>query len=241
MLRSVQDMLGYRIHAVDEDIGSVENFYFDDEAWVIRYLIVDTGNWLPGRRVLISPEAIVKVGELDRGVFLSVTKERVEGAPSIREDLPVSRQEEARLAHYYGWTAYWAPGMPPAGAVPPPPEGVLAEEREADRHLRSVREVSGYHVKATDGEIGHTEDFIAETESWIIRYLAIDTRNWLPGKKVLIAPDWFGDIDWAGRSVNAVLSREQIRNAPEYNPNEPVNRRYEAMLYDYYGRPVYWE
>ncbi|MBK9166200.1 MAG: PRC-barrel domain-containing protein [Bryobacterales bacterium] len=116
-------------------------------------------------------------------------------------------------------------------------EGV---ETHGDPHLRSVREVSGYRIRAADGEIGRVADFIVDTDGWAIRYLVVDTRNWLPGRKVLVAPRWVQSIDWGDRLVHVRLHREDIKNSPEFDPNEPVNREYEARLYDYYGRPRYW-
>lgn len=111
---------------------------------------------------------------------------------------------------------------------------------EADPHLRSTREVIGYHIQANDGGIGHVDDFIAGGEDWVIRYMIVDTRNWLPGRKVLVAPTWVKRVDWAKRDVYVDLSRETIENSPEFDPSAPVNREYELRLYDYYGRPRYW-
>jgi hypothetical protein len=114
------------------------------------------------------------------------------------------------------------------------------DEQESDPHLRSTREVIGYHIQARDGEIGHVEDLIVEDEIWFIRYLVIDTRNWLPGRKVLVAPAWAEQVNWVERRVYLDLSRETVKNSPEFDPSMPVNREYEVRLYDYYGRPKYW-
>ena len=113
-------------------------------------------------------------------------------------------------------------------------------EQESDPHLRSVKEITGYNIQAIDGSIGHVDEFIADERDWTIRYIVVDTRNWLPGRKVLIAPWMINDLTWAGQNVHVELSCEQIENSPPYDPQAPVNREYEEVFYDYYGRPVYW-
>jgi sporulation protein YlmC with PRC-barrel domain len=236
MLRSIKSLYGYTIQARDGDIGKVQEFYFDDQAWTIRYLVVDTGGWLLGRRVLLSTVAAGQP-EWEKRAFPAVlTKEQVEHSPSISADKPVSRQMEEDLHTYYGWTPYWSgAGIAMAEAA------AEREKREAgDPHLRSTQKVTGYHIQATDGEIGHVEDFVVDDETWVIRYMVVNTRNWLPGKSVLVAPTWVDRISWAGGLVYLDLDRETIKNSPEFDPSAPVNRAYELRLYDYYGRPKYW-
>src|SRR5262247_2160585 len=112
MLRSLEELHGYTIHATDGDIGTVYAFFFDDKTWAIRYLVVDTGNWLPDRQVLISPIAL---GQPDwEGQFFSVklTTEQVRNSPDIDTDKPVSRQQETLLHTYYDWPTYWSGGIP---------------------------------------------------------------------------------------------------------------------------------
>jgi len=249
MLRSLKEIEGYRLDATDGELGRVKDFYFDDHAWVIRYLVADTGDWLPKRKVLISPEAAGEPDCSGRIVPVSLTTRQVERSPSIDADKPVSRQHEEQLAAYYNWPMYWSPvGIPAAGMMPPgvvlrkPTEGKPAGGEEGgDPDLRSVREVIGYNIHAADGEIGHVNDFIADTEGWAIRYLVVDTRNWLPGKKVLLAPSWIERVSWSQRQVQVVPTREAVKGCPEFDPSTPINRQYEERLYDYYGVPRYWE
>jgi hypothetical protein len=157
---------------------------------------------------------------------------------------------EMDLHTYYGWTPYWRGGLPTFGLGAAAAAETIAgelqqkdeeDEQESDPHLRSTREVIGYHIQARDGEIGHVEDLIVEDETWFIRYLVIDTRNWLPGRKVLVAPAWAEQISWIHRKVYLDLGRESIKNSPEFDPSIPVNREYEVQLYDFYGRPYYWD
>ena len=266
MLRSAKEIIGYSIHALDGDIGHVADFYFDDKAWVIRYLVVDTGGWLSGRKVLISPFAFEQPNWADRSLSVRLSKEQVEDSPGIDLEKPVSRQHEVQLHEYYGWRPYWgsrdtlgylamARPMPVNFQPPPtvsaqdgPPEKYdllrRAKEMDAedyDPHLRSMDEVIGYDIQARDGGIGHVETFIIDDEGWSVMYLVVDTRNWLPGKKVLVALAWVEAVNWLDRLVEIDLDRETIKNSPEYHPDEPVNREIETVLYDYYGRPVYWQ
>jgi hypothetical protein len=243
MLRSVKDLRGYTIRALDGDIGKVHEFYFGDLSWIIRYLVADTGTWLPGRRVLLSPAALGQPDWEMQVLPVSLTKGQVEHSPSIDADKPFSRQMEGDLHAYYGWRPYWS-GWDPAvmaAGVEAAEEKRAAELERANPNLRSTREVIGYHIQARDGEVGHVEDFVADDVGWGIRYLVVDTHNWLPGKKVLVDPFWADQVNWVERKVYLDMTREMVQTSPEFDPSAPVNREYEARLYDFYGRPKYWE
>jgi hypothetical protein len=249
-------MSGFSIHTRDGEMGHVDDFYFDDESWHVRYLVVKTGPWLFGRRVLISPTALETPDWEARVLPVNLTNEQVKNSPETDLDKPVSRQHEYALSQYYGWPSYWsrAPMVSPTipqpiapettGAVPPETRDAEQEaravEEEADSHLRSVDEVTGYTIQATDREIGHVEDFFAGETDWKIRYALVDTRNWLPGRHVLISPDWIDEVDWVQQLVRVHVTAEKIENSPEYDPNEPITRGYETRLYEYYGYPYYW-
>jgi hypothetical protein len=248
MLRSLRDLQGYTLIAKDGDMGKIHDLFFEDDSWLVRYLVVDTGHWLPGRKVLLLPGVLENPDWAAHSLLATLTKEQVRNSPDVTADLPVSRQKELELYRHYGWPPYWVPAgtgpwtvfLPPPQSLDEPPD----EERKpkGDPHLRSVKEVMGYHLQASDGSIGHVADFIADVAPWVIRYLVVDTRNWLPGRKVLIPPQWLvQDIDWAARRVDVTLTRESIRNSPSYDPNTPVNREIEEGLYHYYKRPAYWE
>ncbi|MFN3325879.1 MAG: PRC-barrel domain-containing protein [Bryobacteraceae bacterium] len=221
MLLSLKSLRGYSIQALDGDIGRLLDFYFDDTVWVVRYCAVDTGNWLPGRKVLLSP---VSFGRPDWRTLLipaSLTRDQILESPALDSDSPISREHEDHLCRYYGWPAYWREGP----AAP---------------HLHSLRRVLRRHIQATDGEIGHVDDFIVNVEDWRIRYLVANTRNWIPGRQILISADWIMRISRTDRKVYLDLSRDAVRHSPDYDPTTPVNREYEIRLYDYYGRPAYW-
>jgi PRC-barrel domain protein len=250
MLRSLGDLKGYAVTATDGDVGGVANFLLDDEHWVIRYLVVEPKGPSGPPRLLISPIFFRQVDWLTQTFHLALTKDKVNNSPNIDADKPVSRQHERDYYGYYDFPYYWGYMSPwGAGAYP----ALLAAGRRNDKpiehtdhktfgdvHLRSASEVRGYHVQGSDEGMGHVDDFIVDDESWEIRYLVVDTKNWWFGKKVLVAPHWANRVSWAERKVFVDLPREVIKNSPEWNPTAGVNREYETRLYDYYGRPAYW-
>lgn len=244
MLRSVNSLYGFTIGATDGEIGKVHSLLFDGRSWVIRYLVVDTGSWLPGRKVLI-PATVLDPPDWRARVFpVELTREQVRHSPDIDTDKPVVRQREIELHRHYNWTPYWGVGHGLGTGYTPVPsvqgDENPPDEARGDPNLRSTREVRGYRIHATDGLIGHVEDFIVSDADWIIRYLIVDTRNWLPGRSVLISPEWVRDIGWDEQQVWVDVHKETIRSSPPYDAAAPVNREYEVQLYDYYGRPRYW-
>jgi hypothetical protein len=168
----------------------------------------------------------------------------VKNSPDINTDKPVSRQCEIELHKYYDWTPYWAGGGFTAPVIQPASKEKEQAARQAkekvDPQLRSTQEVIGYNIHAADGDIGHVKDFILEDENWIIRYMVIDTRNWLPGRNVLVSPIWVEKISWPDSKVYVDMLKAKIKESPMYDPSTPVNREYETRLYDFYGRPKYW-
>jgi sporulation protein YlmC with PRC-barrel domain len=255
MLKPASGFKGLTIAATDGDIGSVNDLYFDDLSWTIRYLVVDTGTWLPGRQVLISPLSVRRV---DDKILVDLTRNQVQNSPPVEADKPVNRQQEEAIARYYDQRYYWEgpyrwgllayPGMPPVPTAPIPAdamgEEMAARERETpsgDPTLRSSRDVTGYYIAALDGEIGHVDDFLVEDRAWAIRYLLVATRNWWPGKKVLISPEWIKTVSWADSQVQVDLRRDEIKAAPEYDPSRPFDREYESRLIEHHNRRKYWE
>jgi hypothetical protein len=233
MQRTTAQLKGFTIRAADGDLGTVDDFYFDDETWTIRYLTVETGGWLGGRPVLISPISIIYADWQSKRLDVALTKKQVENSPNIDTHKPVSRQHEVAYVGYYGYPYYWAGPYEPM-------EGLAASGESEDTHLRSTQAVSGYYIEATDGEIGHVKGFVVDDETWTIRYMEVTTQNWWPGKKVLVAPAWIQQVSWAQSKVFVQLTRQSIQTAPEYIESKPVTREYENLLYSHYGLPPYW-
>ena len=263
MLRSINDLHGTVIEGIDGAIGRIHDLYFDDQAWTIRFLVVETGAWLEGRKVLISPVAI---GEPDwdrRLLLASVTREQVRKSPDVDSQKPVSRQHEIEQYAYYGYPYYWGgsgiwgDGMRPrmmlaayGGAKSP-----AAARREADfvqaqadaqrrrgndPHLRSARTMIHYHIHATDGDIGHVDGMLVDDETWTLRHFVVNTSDWWLGHQVLLAPPWIKDISWLEATVSVDLNREAIKHAPVYDPDALPDREQETRVHKHYARPGYW-
>jgi PRC-barrel domain len=257
MLRSSKDLEGCTIGATDGAIGHVDDLYFDDRKWVIRYLVVNTGSWLTNRKVLIAPVAILHVDWVQKSLSASITRQQVRNSPDIDTNKPVSRQHELEYLRYYNYPPYWEksgvwspgpnPNIPPLTSNyewsgRPPIQVRMEREREAargrepdDPHLRSCNEVVSYHIAAKDGDIGHACGLLVEAETWAIRYLVVDTAKWWFGHKVLVAPEWIEGVDWPERKIDVDLTRETLKAAPTYDPDVPLDGAFEVRMFEYYG------
>jgi hypothetical protein len=264
MLFAVTGLLGCPVEGADGRIGAVKDFLLDDGRWKIRWMKVDTGNWLPGRQILIHPSAIAPlrippkpvVPMVSMGQTLSVsvnlTRAQVEASPDAREEEPCTLQFEARLLEHYQWDPYWGdayfrpaevdprweppffnngPGRPEADKAPAP--------NDADPHLRSFSDFKGYHVHASDGDIGHVENVLVDDANWDIRYLVIATRNWLPGKEVQIAPFAASKVDPDNRRLTLNVTRDEVQSAPAWDPLAMMDAATEQALHRHYGWPGY--
>jgi len=245
MLYRTKTLHGYKLNSLDGELGDVIEFYFDDKHWTIRYLVVDTGNWLTDRQVLISPYAFVNVNKRNKNISINLTKQQIENSPPLDSKKPVSRQFENSYYSYYGWPMYYSGsnvwGLSPY--IDRNNEKFLesTEEQELwDPNLRSTKDVIDHHIQAKDGEIGHVEDFVIDDETWAIRYMIVNVHNWLPGKKVLISTHWIDDINWNELKVVINLSREAIKNSPACTDEVFLTRDYETKLHDHYNLQGYW-
>jgi PRC-barrel domain len=253
VLRSLEKLRGYALRATDGDVGAVDEFYFDDQHWAVRYMVAETSSWL-SRRVLIAPIAISRVDWTGRVVNVAISTDQVRNSPDVDLHRPVSRQYEADYFAYFGYAPYWGgPGMWAAASYPGAfADGTVAAERavadverakaedpvtsraSGDSHLHSSKDVKGHHIAATDGEIGHVDDFIIDDRSWAIRYIEIDTSNWIGGRSVLIPQSALRTISWADRTLNVALTRDQIERSP--GPDESgLSIEYEGRLAAHYG------
>ena len=227
MLRSIKQLYGDRLGASDGEIGHVKDFYFDDLNWAIRYLVADTGTWLPGRRVLLTPHAFGSLHQDGRVLSANLTRKQIEGSPSIESHKPISRQYEEEYYRYYGWPYYWQgsslwgmSGFPilELPANPLPSESASTSDwypgEGADAHLRSTQSVTGYHVEGTDGMIGQVCDFMMDTKSWVIGQVVINTGHRLSGKEVQIPTSKVERISWDESTVFVSLTKEAIAQAP---------------------------
>jgi len=218
MLRKFNDFRGFGIRAIDGTIGRVEDFYFDDRAWVIRHLVVDAGTWSSSRKVLLSPTSIGRPHGDENVLPVLLTSEQVKNSPDIDTARPVSRQHEGE--------AY--------------ARAESKRRNENDPHLRSCRAILRYRVHGSNGDVGHVEDMLIDDQTWAIRYLVVNTSNWWLGYRVLIAPQWIQSISWSDSEVSVEMTRQAIEGGPAYDPGAPLDRVQETLLHEHYRHPVYW-
>ncbi|MEB0059706.1 PRC-barrel domain-containing protein [Variovorax sp. LG9.2] len=262
MLRNTQQITTCAIDAIDGAIGHVKDLYFDDDAWVIRYFVVDTGAWLSGREVLISPISIQQSKWARDTLPVSITRDQVRNSPGTDADKPVSRQNEEQHAGYYGHPPYWGgsglwgkddyPGLLVTDwglGDDKRPWTTKKEDRvssrgrsvsQEDAHLRSCRAVTGYHIHATDGDVGRVQELIFDDEAWAVRYLVVETSNWWLSHRVLIAPQWIRDVQWLDKSVAVDLTRAAVKGSPPFISTAELSREEEQGLYEHYDRKGYW-
>lgn len=246
MLFVGSSLTGYDIEATDGVIGTVSDLLFDDHAWKSRWLVVDTGHWLPGRKVLVPPSAIGFPDHERKRLPVALTKERIKDGPDIAMDAPVSRRMETRLNGYYGWDPLWGGGLLSGGAMASPltfPADIdaaamaPADDDAGDPNLRSVAAVTGYRIHAEDGDLGHIDNFVLDDATWGVRYLIIDVGSWWVGKRVLLSPHAVTDISWSRAEVTVNVTRDRIRTSPPWHPLETIEHAYEEGLHSHYGWP----
>jgi hypothetical protein len=257
MLQNASATNGYAIAASDGRLGTVSDFLFDDASWLVRWLVVDTGNWLSGRKVPLPPSVLGHPDQATREFPVRLTMQQVKDSPDIDTERPVSRQTETQIYDYYGWRPYWGDygywvggygylggygfgggamePLPLPGSMRRAEDIAAATDSDDDPHLRSIAAVAGYNIHADDGEIGHVEDFLLEDADWSIHYLVVDTKNWWPGKRVLVSPRSVRDIDWTDSLVNLSVDRQRVKNSPAYTSSTMVDRAYENRFHAYYG------
>ncbi len=252
MLQVISPLKGFAIEASDGGIGTVVDFLFDDASWKVRWIVIDCGTWLRGRKVLIHPSAISRE-DLQKAQFgVALTKAQVEGSPALAEDQPVSQQVESQLYAYYGCDPLWGganrsaiPGAMASPLMAPPYMGLVSLDkaetrgegisRGADPHLRSVVEVTGYRVRALDGEIGHIQNLMIDDADWSIHYFIVDTHNWWFGQSVLISPLAVKAIAWFDHHVELSVSRKLVKASPPWDPLAAFDDEYAKRLHKHYG------
>ncbi len=229
MLRSIKQLYRAKLGASDGEIGHVKDLYFDDQNWTVRYLVADTGSWLPGRQVLISPHAIDGLEQTGNVLRVNLTQKQIEDSPSIESHKPVSRQHEEEYYRYYGWPYYWLggglwglSGFPileyPTNAFPNEQAAAFGPDaKPADAHLRSTQAVGGYHLQASDGTIGHISDFMMDSRSWAIEQLVIRTGHRFSGKEVLVQTDQVKRINYEESAVLVSLTVAAVEQSPQHH------------------------
>jgi sporulation protein YlmC with PRC-barrel domain len=250
MFWNASALSGFTIMATDGAIGTVNDLLFEDDNWTIRWLIVETGSWFSKRKVLLPLSALGKPDRETRHFTVHLTRQQVKDSPDVDTDQPVSRHKEAHVYNYYNWNPYWTSGFAPmSNAIATPTvmpflgdtidpryeDGTDSVQDDGDPHLRSVQAVIGYHIVATDGDIGHVEDFLVEDETWQLRYMTVDTKNWLPGERVLLPVRMIAEIDWLTKLMTVKIDREEVKSSPPYDPQMTSDGPLNERSHQYFG------
>lgn len=233
MLHSLHRLLGFSIGAIDGEIGHVKDFCFDDNTWTIRYLVVETGNWLFGRKVLISPVALLQPDWDKKSFPVNLTKEQVQSSPDISLNHPLSAEQTERLSSHYSWPyqeesgiGFMTTGM--VGGVVAP--GIPLDERISDelhhhpsaesgeRHLHAVKHTTRFDIHASDGVIGEASDFLID-ENWRIQSIVAETGSWFSGKKLLLNVSNIQRVEWETSAIYYSDSLATLKSSQDFNYN----------------------
>lgn len=251
------DLQTAELRASDGIVGRVDDLLLDADVWHVRYVVVDTGSWLAGRRVLISSRAVI--GRDEHCLAASLTRAQVQASPGAGA-ASLTRADEEKLHEHYRWSPYWtaqAGGFSLTGDTMPDPPTLAPPHADAplaasdpsrptqtatERELRSARHLRGRSIEGADGDIGTLDDLLIDSSSWEVRYLVVDTKRWLPGGEVLVAPQWLTAADWAGDgSVTTDLTRAAVKASPKYERGTPLSRDYLDELHRHYQREPWRE
>ena len=246
-------LVGYEIEAEDGKVGTVTDLLFDDRNWRFRWLVVETGSWFTQRQVLLHPSSIRKVDHGNKTLSARLTRQQVKDSPSVTTDEPVSRQKEVLLYDYYGWDPLWGTGLYDlnmlGGYIGPPSyfgpkdieraEEMAARIEDNDPNLRSLTVMTGYHVHATDGNIGHIENVLIDDAGWDIRYFIVDTSNWWMGKHVLLSPYSVEDVSWGSHEIRVKISKAKVEQSAPWDPEKHISELEERALHKHYSWPGY--
>jgi hypothetical protein len=255
MLRSIEDLKGCKVSCPDGELGAVAHVYFDDEMWGIRFIVIEAMGWNNWQEVWVSPLSVRGIDFAVGVVTLNLTQRQMTGSPPIDTRNAISRLQETKLFDYYGCRPYWAArptstyASHPAGSNDSRPGLESLQLRptlhvkgsRADIHLLSAQQAGSFSVATADGVIGHVTDFVFDDETWVVRYMTVDTRDWWDSaREILLSTEWIESVDSVRFTVSTTLTRDAVEHSPAYVDAVPLNRMYETQLHNFYGREAYW-
>lgn len=252
MFKNLLDIKGFNLKGPNGNIGTCQDALFDDQAWTVRYVDVDTGGWLSERRVLLSPISLGAPSWEKGEIYTELTGDQIESSPKLDSQSPISKEWEDSFFKFHGWP-YYGVGMHMWGLTHYPDESELKKihsasptsdiHKNTNQTIRSASELREYEVSARDGEVGRIKDFVFDTETWAIRYLVIENHSFLQRKKTIVSPFWVSHIDWMERACVIDLNRAEIECSPqpEGESNDYLDREFEMKLHNHYQRPSYWD
>lgn len=251
MALEYKKLKGFSINAMDGKAGKLKDILFDDHSYKVRYFVIDTSSWLPGRKILLSPEAVDKVDYDNSVIFFKLTKDTIENSPPLSDHLPVSKQHEQSLTQYYSWAPYaistgWFPY--PAYTIPNDSVGYASDlypsnwinlsenkERNFDRYLRSCEEICGYKISSIDEEkFGEVSNIIFIEKSWLLIDLVLSSNRWLPGgKNFACSPMFVESFNEYERELRVSMTKKMMLDSPEYK-FENYGEQYRESLLNHY-------
>lgn len=256
MLRKLHDLKGFVVQGKNDKLGKVDDFYFDHDQFVVRYLVLDTGNWLTHDINLVSTHDVVNIDADEEIIKVNLSRDDLKNSPKIEKNKPISKVKEEEIVEHFGWPDYWTHDHSSESELIHADTRIrnklldykINKDKESDQapvtNLRSMEKIKNYKIHAEHEDIGHLVDIFVDEESWIIRYLLIKTKKLLSGEPILIAPEWIESISWEEGEIFVDKAKEEIKESPRYEPekaDEYIDRRYEEILYDHYNEDKYWK
>jgi len=220
MQLNINSLLGFSLSAIDGEVGMVEEIYFDDRNWAIRYLVVKTGQWLSGRKVLISPLAFDRSQWNGRTFPVNLTINQILNSPDGDTNRPLSLQHTKALNEYYLWQPFMDNGFyaPVHCDQPDLTEKPTINCPSAENfHMRSTRDTRGFRIHAKDGEIGFVSGFIVEDESWKIVYLVVIAKSIFGDQKILISVQDICKIKWTESKIYLDISVKAVEQSRTFD------------------------
>ncbi len=252
MLISTTRIENSKVHAQDGTIGKVETFLFDQEQWVLRYIVAKHGFLFLGGRKLLSPVSVTgTIGESDGAIRVGLTREQVKNAPPADLARPISRRKEEQFHRYYqipvywGGAGLWGTAMTPLEAGTVSYEPAPTDEPEAadtdEYHLRSTEEIEGYRVEAKEERIGTVSGCLIEDTTWAVRYLSVKMEEGQGDGRLFISPHWVDEISWIERKLRLDMPASRLREMPTVGVRGTLEREDEEKLHEFFGQPRYWK
>jgi hypothetical protein len=219
MLRNINDYMECTLEATDGLVGKVSDAYFDEEAWVVRYLAVDTAS-LPKKRCILMPAKVAGTPRwLEHVLPVSLSREQIASAPEMHS--PVSRQHAFDCLEYFAELGFADSTLKHrrSRTLELANEGAGGSHfhDEEDPHLHSVHDLVSYHLCAIDGDIGQVSGLLIDPMSWAIRFMIVRTSHWWVGHDILISPEWIDEVLWGEASVVVALTRAAVRSSPPFD------------------------
>lgn len=242
MLRTITAVTECNISATDGPMGQICGAYFDDEAWVVRYLVIEAGSKGRRRNVMIPPIALGEPQWSERLLPVSMSKRQIMRSPGTDTQKPVSREHALNCLNYYAGLGYYESDAEYQRLRTTTVSQMSAGSgrgADDDPHLRSTADVTTCRLDAADGDIGSVLGLLVDQKSWAIRFMIVNTGAWWHGHQVLIAPESIDDIHWADSHVVVDLKRQNVKESPAYDLHAPFNNQQGESTYRHYGLEGY--